>query len=117
MPNPARTTRSQISPGLVDRPNLRRPSAVVAEEKAKKKKTAALKAEEQRRRVAQVAEVEKEVRKAQEEAKQTGKRGRATKVTKKIFCRPSQDANVSTHHHTSTVFPRSSNLITGNPGQ
>ena len=91
-----RTTRSKTSPGLIDRPNPRHPSTVVTEEKAKKQKAATLKAEEQCRHITRVAEVEKEVRKAQEEAQQVGQRSRG-KVTKKTFSRPAADANVSSY--------------------
>jgi len=93
---PTRTTRSKASPGLIDRPNPRRSSTVVAEEKAKKKTAAMLKAEEQRRRATQVAEVEKEVRKAQAEVQTVGRRG-GGKVIKKTFQRPAEEANVSSH--------------------
>jgi len=107
MQRSTRNTRSAANPGLVDCPNPRRSSTVVAEEKAKKKQAAMLKAEEKRRRVAQVAEVEKEVRRAQVEAQQVGQRGRG-KVVKKTFPRPATDANVSSYRHAlarSAVFP------------
>ena len=96
MQHSTRTTRSKTSPGLIDHPNPRRPSTVVTEEKAKKQKAATLKAEEQRRRIARVAEVEKEVRKAQGEAQQVGQRSRG-KVTKKTFFCPAADVNVSSY--------------------
>ena len=91
---PARTTRSNIGPGLVDLPHPRRPSAVVAKEKSKKQKAATLKAEESRRRAAQVEEVEREIRRAQEET-QPARRGGRGKIAKKTFPRPDGDANVS----------------------
>ena len=102
---PPRTTRSKVSPGLVDRPNPRRSSTVVAEEKAKKKTAAALKVEEQRRRAVQVAEVEKEIRTAQVEVQQVGQRG-GGKVIKKTFQRPivsfhQQAPDFPTHPHAS----------------
>lgn len=68
MQPPIRITRSKASPGLIDRPNTRRPSTIVAQEKAKRQKVATSKAEELRRRAAQVSDVEREVRKAQAEA-------------------------------------------------
>ena len=83
---PPRVTRSKVSPGLIDRPNTRRPSTAVAEEKAKKKSAATLKAEEQRRRAAHVAEVEKEIRAAQSEVHQVSRGGGG--VIKKTFQRP-----------------------------
>jgi len=107
MQRSARSTRSTANPGLIDRPNPRRSSAVVAEEKAQKKRAMTLKAEEQRRRIAQVAEVEKEVRKAQEEVQQVGQRGRG-KLVKKTFPRPAAGVNVSSYLHAlarSAVFP------------
>jgi len=107
MQRSARSTRSTANPGLIDRPNPHRSSAVVAEEKAQKKQAATLKAEERRRRIAQVAEVEKEVRKAQEEVQQVGQRGRG-KLVKKTFPRPAADVNVSSYRRAlarSAVFP------------
>ena len=91
---PTRTTRSKANPGLVDRPGSRRPSTVVAQEKAKKQQVAASKAEELRLRTARVKEVEREVRKAQAEA-QSARQGGGGKVIKKAFPRPSGDTNVS----------------------
>jgi len=91
---PPRVTRSKVSPGLVDRPNPRRSSTVVAEEKAKKKSAAALKAEDQRRRAAQVAEVEKQIKTAQVEEQQVGRRG-GGKVIKKTFQRPNVSLIIS----------------------
>jgi hypothetical protein len=90
MERSTRTTRSKVSPGQVDRPPPRRSSAVVTQEKAKKQQAAKLKAEELRRRAARVSEVEREVRKAQEEgpsAKQN--------VAKKTFPRLVAGVNVS----------------------
>ena len=98
MQRSTRTTRSKASPGLVDRPNPRRSSAVITEEKTKKQKAATLKAEERRRRVAQVAEVEKEVRKAQEEAQRVGQKARGTMI-KKTFLHPAADATVSPYRY------------------
>ena len=108
MQPPARTTRSKASPGLVDRPSSRRPSAVVAKEKTKKQQAATLKVEELRHRAAQVGEVEKEIRRAQAEV-QPVRQGGGGKATKKTFRRPAGDANsVSSRSpciHKFTDFP------------
>jgi hypothetical protein len=95
MSRPIRSTRSKVSPGLIDRPAPRRPTTVVAAEKAKKKQAAASKAEEQRHRAAQVAEVEDEIRRAQVEAQSVGQRARV-RVTKKTFERPANEKRVRT---------------------
>lgn len=94
MQPPLRITHSKASPGLVDRPGPRRPSAIVTQEKAEKQQAAELKAEESRRRVARVSELEREVRKAQTEAK-TSKQGRKGEITKKTFPRMNGDTGVS----------------------
>jgi len=93
MQRPIRSTRSKASPGLIDRPTSRRPTTVVAKEKATKKQAVASKADEQHRRAAQVAEIEKEIKQAQAEAQPVGQRGRG-KVVKKTFRRPNSDVNV-----------------------
>jgi len=82
MQRPIRSTRSKASPGLIDRPTSRRPTTVVAKEKATKKQAAASKADEQHRHAAQVAEIEKEIKQAQAEAQPVGQRG-GGKVVKK----------------------------------
>jgi len=94
MQPPPRTTRSTVSPGLVDRPNSRCSSAVVTQEKAKRQQAAALKAEKLRHRTAQVNEVEREIRRAQAEVPPVRQRGEG-KITKKTFPRPDKDVNVS----------------------
>ena len=94
MQPPARTTRSTISPGLIDRPNPCRSSAVVTQEKAKRQQAVTLKAEKLRRRAAQVNEVEREIRRAQVEVPPVRQRGEG-KIAKKTFPRPDKDANVS----------------------
>jgi hypothetical protein len=91
---PARTTRSKASPGIVDCTSSRRSSAVVTQEKAKKQQVATLKAKESHRRIAQVGEVEREIRRAQVEASPT-KRGGRGMIVKKNFPRPDVHANVS----------------------
>ena len=83
-----------ISPGLVDCPNPRRSSAVVAQEKAKRQQAATSKAEKLRHRTAQVNEVEREIRRAQVETLPVRQRGEG-KIIKKTFPRPDEDANVS----------------------
>ena len=95
MQPPIRTTRSNPNPGLIDRPNARRPSAVVTKEKAKKQQAVTSKAEELHQRAAQVSELEREVRKAQAEVQPVRRGGRAKVVTKKTFPRPGGDTNVS----------------------
>jgi len=104
MSRPIRSTRLKTSPGLVDRPAPRRSTAVVAEVKATKKQAAASKAEEQRCRAAQVAEIEKEVRRAQAEVQLVGQRGRG-QVIKKTFRHPNGDANVSLRDHNALASP------------
>ena len=94
MQPPVRTTHSNASPGLIDCPSGRRPSTIVAQEKAKRQQAATLKAEELCQRAAQVSDVKREVRKAQAEA-QPARRGGRAKVTKKTFLRPDEDVNVS----------------------
>ena len=64
----------------------------VAEEKMKKQQAAALKAEELRRHAVQVAEVEREARKAREEVQVVSRGGKAVK---KNFLRPSGDVSIS----------------------
>jgi len=93
MQPPPRTTRSKASPGLIDRPSSRRPSAVVVQEKTKKKEAATLKAAELHRRTEQVKEVEREGKRAQAEVVAARQRGR-DKIVKKTFPRPDENTNV-----------------------
>ena len=79
---PPHATRSKASPGLIDHSSLCRSSAVVAQEKTKRQKAAALKGDESRRCAARVAEVEREVKKAQGEA-QAVRQGGGGKIAKK----------------------------------
>jgi len=59
---PARMTRTNNNPGVVDLPKSRRSSADVAAERSKSKKTAAADAKKKREQAAQVARVEEEIR-------------------------------------------------------
>ena len=106
MQPPTRSTRSNPSPGLIDRPRTRRSAADVAQEKAKKQQAATSKAEDLRRRTAQVGEVEREIRRAQAEALPARQGGKG-KITKKTFPRPDRDVStnfsdlhVPAHRHT-----------------
>jgi hypothetical protein len=108
MQPPSRTTRSKASPGVVDLPEPRRPSAVVSKEKAKKQEATKLKAAEARRRAAQVKAVEAEVRKAQKEglteSRVLGKGDKGKKV-KKAFSRPAGDVSGPSETSTSVSLP------------
>jgi len=94
---PTCTTRSKVSPGLIDCPGSHRASTVVVQEKTKKQQAATLKAEKLRRRAEQVSEVEREVRVAQAEGQSVG-RGGIGKVAKKTFWRPGGDVNFVGSH-------------------
>ena len=65
MKPPCCSTHAKVSPGLIDRPDPRRSSTVVTENKVQKQQATALKAEEVHRHTAKVAEVKREMRKAQ----------------------------------------------------
>ena len=91
---PARTTRSNNNPGVVDLPKPRRSSSDVAADKAESKKIAVANAKKKRERVAQVAQVENEIRIAQKEAAHPSGRGQKKRV-KKTFSRPDLVEEVS----------------------
>ena len=83
---PARTTRSNNNPGIVDLPKSRRSSADVATEKLKSKKIATANAKKKREQAAQVARVEEEIRTAQKEAAHSSGQGPKKRV-KRTFSR------------------------------
>ena len=79
---PPCATCLKASPGLIDRSSSCCSSAVVTQEKTKRQKAAALKADESHCCAARVAEVEREVKKAQGEA-QAVRQGGGGKIAKK----------------------------------
>ena len=89
-----RTTRSNNNPGVVDLPKPRRLPSDVAADKAESKKIAAANARKKRERMAQVAQVESEIRVAQKEAAHPSGRGQKKRV-KKTFSRPDLVEEVS----------------------
>ena len=81
---PARTTRSNNNPGVVDLPKSRRSSADVTAERSKNKKATAADAKKKREQAAQVARVEEEIRIAQREAVHSSGQG-SKKQAKRTF--------------------------------
>ena len=92
---PARSTRSNNNPGVVDLPKSRRSPTDVAADKAESKKIAAANAKKVRERAAQVAWVENEIRTAQKEAAYAS--GSQKKRVKRTFSREDivEDSEVS----------------------
>ena len=92
---PARSTRSNNNPGVVNLPKSRRSPADVAADKAESKKIAAANAKKMRKQAAQVARVENKIRTAQKEAAYAS--GSQKKRVKKTFSREDivEDSEVS----------------------
>jgi len=101
---PARTTRSNNNPGVVDLPKPRRSSADIAAERSKSKKTIAADAKKKREQAAQVARVEEEIRIAQREAAHSSGQG-LKKRAKRTFPRETPASDLAEEVSSESPLP------------